>query len=100
MYSTSKVLCVVSVSLIVLEASSLKHAETVDKSAPQIDSGVSIKKVDREGFLKAVEAGADLKHAETVDKSAPQIGDDIHVKKVDRSGFLNEVAKGVELKKQ
>lgn len=66
----------------------LKHVETQDKSAPKIEGNgstslhvsliaplenVQVKKVDREGFLKEVEKGADLKHAETKDTSAPKV---------------------------
>lgn len=43
---------------------------------------VQIKKVDRDPFLKEVEASHDLKHATTVDKSAPAIDSNVHVKKV------------------
>jgi hypothetical protein len=50
----------------------LKHAETVDKSAPQIEN-VTVKKVDRTPFLEEVTKPHELKHAETVDKSAPAI---------------------------
>merc|ERR1712098_128862 len=77
---------------------SLKHVETVDKSAPVIDSEVHIKKVDREGFLNEVKADHSLKHVETTDKSAPAIDPEVHVKKVDRTGLLSEIEAGKELK--
>jgi len=77
----------------------LKHVETVDKSVPHIEGDVKLKKVDREGFLKAVEEGADLKHVDsTNDRSAPAVPGDVHIKKVDRGQFLGEVQKGVDLK--
>lgn len=42
----------------------LKHAETVDKSAPVVE-GVKIKKIDRKGMLESIEKGStQLKHAE------------------------------------
>jgi len=69
----------------------LKHAETVDKSAPAIPSDVQIKKVDREGFLKEVEGGKELKHADTVDKSAPAIPDTANLHKVDRGALLKDI---------
>lgn len=54
------------------QGAALKHAETVDKSAPQIEN-VTVKKVDRSSFLEEVAKPHDLKHAETVDKSGPAI---------------------------
>lgn len=85
----------------------LKHAETVDKSAPAIAEGVKIKKIDRKGMLDSIENGAvQLKHAEvrnllasmfafieclqTVDKSSPKISK----KKVDPNSVLADIAKG------
>eukprot|EP01099_Mayorella_cantabrigiensis_P004954 TRINITY_DN3818_c0_g1_i1.p1 TRINITY_DN3818_c0_g1~~TRINITY_DN3818_c0_g1_i1.p1 ORF type:complete len:117 (-),score=42.90 TRINITY_DN3818_c0_g1_i1:192-497(-) len=76
----------------------LKHVETQDKSAPRIEEGVTVKKIDRDGFLNEVKSGPSLKHAETVDKSAPVIEEGIQVKKVDRKGLLNEIEAGKELK--
>lgn len=73
----------------------LKHAETVDKSAPLIEGDVKIKKVDRTGFLNEVTAEHQLKHAETVDKSAPVITADVHVGESKRPALLAEIkAKG------
>jgi len=70
----------------------LKHAETVDKSVPQIPSDVQIKKVDREGFLKEVEGDHKLKHADTVDKSVPQLPDgQVNLHKVDRGALLSDI---------
>ena len=54
------------------QGAALKHAETVDKSAPQIEN-VTVKKVDRSSFLEEVTKPHELKHAETVDKSGPAI---------------------------
>jgi hypothetical protein len=54
------------------QGAALKHAETVDKSAPQIEN-VTVKKVDRSSFLEEVAKPHELKHAETVDKSGPAI---------------------------
>jgi len=72
----------------------LKKAETLDKSVPQIDPNLKIKKVDRAPLLDEVKADHDLKHAETVDKSAPVIEPTVHVKIVDRVGFLDSIKKG------
>jgi len=72
----------------------LKKAETFDKSAPQIDPNLKIKKVDRTPLLDEVKAEHELKHAETVDKSAPVIESSAHVKIVDRVGFLESIKKG------
>ena len=69
----------------------LKHAETVDKSAPKIEEGVEIKKVDRSGFLQEVEKGADLKKADTVDKSAPVIEEGVKVQESKRPQLLEEI---------
>jgi len=77
----------------------LKHAETIDKSAPVIDKSVKVKKVDREGFLDEVSKGKELKKAETVDKSAPVIGEDVKVKKNERPALLGDIQKGKDLKK-
>ena len=38
----------------VAKGADLKHAETKDRSAPVIEEGVSVKKVDRKGFLDEV----------------------------------------------
>mmetsp|Transcript_12142 Transcript_12142/g.48839 ORF Transcript_12142/g.48839 Transcript_12142/m.48839 type:complete len:89 (+) Transcript_12142:55-321(+) len=71
----------------------LKAAETVDKSAPIIEEGVSVKKVDRSGFLNEVSAGKDLKPAETVDKSAPVIEDGVKIQESKRPALLAEIKK-------
>ena len=71
----------------------LKKTETVDKSAPQIEDGVSIKKVDRSGFLSEVEKGAELKHADTDDKSAPVIEKDVKIEESKRPALLAEIQK-------
>jgi hypothetical protein len=76
----------------------LKKAETVDKSAPLIDSSVKIKHVDRNTLLSLVVSGPELKHTETVDKSAPIIDANLHVKKVDRHTLLDDVKSEHELK--
>ena len=75
------------------KGASLKHVETVDKSAPQIDDGVQIKKVDRTGFLSEVEKGAELKPAETDDKSAPVIEKDVKIEESKRPALLAEIQK-------
>merc|ERR1711879_217853 len=77
------------------QGAALKHAETVDKSAPQIEN-VTVKKVDRSSFLEEVAKPHELKHAETVDKSGPAIPEDVHVKKVDRGAFLSEIEKAAK----
>merc|ERR1711879_974071 len=59
------------------QGAALKHAETVDKSAPQIEN-VTVKKVDRSSFLEEVAKPHELKHAETVDKSGPAIPGTLH----------------------
>jgi hypothetical protein len=53
----------------------LKHAETVDKSAPIIEN-VPIKKVDRNAFLSSIQNGPDHpleKPTATSDKSSPLV---------------------------
>lgn len=75
----------------IAKGADLKHAETNDKSAPQIEEGVSIKKVDRKGFLNEVEKGADLKSTETVDKSAPVIEEGVTVGESKRPALLAEI---------
>jgi len=53
----------------------LKHADTVDKSAPVIEN-VSIKKVDRQAFLNSIEKGPDAplhKPASSADRSSPVV---------------------------
>jgi hypothetical protein len=75
----------------VKEPQALKHSETVDKSGPQIEKDVKIKKVDRGGFLTEVEKGAELKHADQVkDGSAPKIP--ASVKLGDHDGLMKEVS--------
>ena len=41
------------------KGAALKAAETNDRSAPVIEEGVSVKKVDRQGFLSEVAKGAE-----------------------------------------
>jgi len=77
----------------------LKKVETVDKSAPVIDSDVKIKKIDRKEHLDEVASEHQLKHQETVDKSAPVIEPGVVVKKVDRQSLLSSIEKGVPLEK-
>merc|ERR1711976_561688 len=73
----------------------LKHAETVDKSAPVIEGDVKIGKNSHGDLMKEVEGGAQLKHAETVDKSAPVIEKDVTVGESKRPALLAEIqAKG------
>jgi hypothetical protein len=70
--------------------SNLKKATTVDKSAPKIDENVSIKKIDRQGFLNEVQEGTQLKEAEEIhDSSAPKIP--ATVKLADHDQLLKEV---------
>jgi len=76
----------------------LKKTETVDKSAPIIDSSVKIKHADRNTLLHEVKADHELKHTETVDKSAPVIDSTINVKKIDRHSLLDEVKTEHDLK--
>lgn len=54
------------------------------------DSGVKIKKNDRNVLLKEIGEGAELKKTETVDKSAPKV-DGVKIKKVDRKGLLDGI---------
>jgi len=73
---------------------SLKHADTVDKSGPKIESDVHIKKVDRSGLLNDIASDHSLKHADTVDKSTPKIeGEQVNLKKVDRGALLADIKK-------
>eukprot|EP00121_Abeoforma_whisleri_P000492 Awhi_evm1s430 len=51
----------------------LKHVETVDKSAPVIESDVKIGTNNHGSLLAEVSKGTDLKHVETDDKSKPAI---------------------------
>jgi hypothetical protein len=54
--------------------SQLKKTTTTDKSAPKIDENVTIKKIDRQGFLDQVQKGSDLKEVSGAhDSSAPKI---------------------------
>jgi len=76
----------------------LKKTETVDKSAPIIDSSVKIKHADRNTLLDEVKSGPELKHTETVDKSVPVIESTVNVKKIDRKSILEEVKTEHELK--
>jgi len=71
----------------------LKHVEgSADRSQPQIDKDVKVKKVDRTPFLNEVQTDHDLKHVDSVnDRSEPTIGSDVHVKTHDRSEFLASV---------
>ena len=75
----------------IAKGAELKAVETVDKSTPQIDETVHIKKVDRTGFLSEVKKGADLKHAETVDKAAPVIDSSVHIEESKRPALLAEI---------
>jgi len=66
--------------------------QTTDKSTPQIEKGVQVKKVDRQPFIQEVESEHDLKHVDAVhDRSEPHIEADVTVKKVDRAAFLGSV---------
>lgn len=67
----------------------LKHAETVDKSAPKLPTAVSSENI--RAVVNDVSKGVPLKHAETVDKAAPVIEADVKLKKIDRGAILNEV---------
>lgn len=73
--------------------SELKKAETVDKSAPVMEEGTAVKKVDRSGFLDSVSAGADLKKVDDVaDRSTPVI-EDVEVTTVDRKAQVATLQK-------
>jgi len=75
------------------KGASLKHVETQDKASPQIDKGVSVKKVDRAPFLNEVGSEHELKHVDDVsDRSNPSIDTEVIVKKTDRGAFLKEVS--------
>eukprot|EP00011_Vannellida_sp_DIVA3-517-6-12_P011018 CAMPEP_0114611450 /NCGR_PEP_ID=MMETSP0168-20121206/4122_1 /TAXON_ID=95228 ORGANISM="Vannella sp., Strain DIVA3 517/6/12" /NCGR_SAMPLE_ID=MMETSP0168 /ASSEMBLY_ACC=CAM_ASM_000044 /LENGTH=641 /DNA_ID=CAMNT_0001822423 /DNA_START=16 /DNA_END=1941 /DNA_ORIENTATION=+ len=83
--------------------SDLKKAETVDKSAPKVEEGTAVKKVDRSGFLDSVSAGADLKKVDEVaDRSKPVIDEAVEVTTVDRKAqvaTLQKAAVAREIKK-
>jgi len=81
----------------VKEGKDLKKTSTVDKSAPKIDDKVSIKKVDRQGFLTEVQHGAGLKEVSTVhDSSAPKIPAAVNLG--DHNGLLKQVESDHTLK--
>jgi len=69
----------------------LKHAETVDKSAPVIDSSVHVKESVRPALLQEIGQEHHLKHADTVDKAAPKIDTDVHVKESVRPALFAEI---------
>lgn len=75
----------------------LKRVEINDRSAPKLESGVKIKKSDRNVLLKEIGEGAELKKTETVDKSAPKV-DGVKIKKVDRKGLLDGIESDKKLK--
>jgi hypothetical protein len=70
----------------------LKHAETVDKSAPKIEPDVHLKTVDRKPFLEEVAKDHSLKHVDsTADRSEPKIDAGVTVKKNEHGALLAEV---------
>eukprot|EP01101_Sappina_pedata_P013106 TRINITY_DN93_c0_g1_i8.p1 TRINITY_DN93_c0_g1~~TRINITY_DN93_c0_g1_i8.p1 ORF type:complete len:634 (-),score=264.72 TRINITY_DN93_c0_g1_i8:384-2012(-) len=71
----------------------LKHAETVDKSAPVIESDVKIGTNNHGALLGEVTKGAELKHVETVDKSAPVIENDVKIGTNNHAALLSEIKK-------
>merc|ERR1712188_126063 len=71
----------------------LKPTETVDKSGPVIEEGVTVKKVDRAPLLNDIAEGAELKKTETVDKSGPAIDPDVKIKESARPALLEEIKK-------
>ncbi|KYQ88553.1 actobindin [Tieghemostelium lacteum] len=73
------------------KGANLSHAETVDKSKPVIESGVTLKKNEHGALLTEVTKGAELKHTETVDKSAPVIDKDAHIKPSNHANLLGEI---------
>ena len=75
------------------KGTTLKPAETVDKSAPVIDKDVKI----GENPFKAVEADLQkahtLKPADTVDKSAPVIDKDVKIGENGHAALMSEITK-------
>lgn len=72
----------------------LKKTETVDKSAPKIEAGTTIKKNERGQLLADINKGdAHLKKTETADRSAPVIEKDTTVKKNERGQLLADIQK-------
>jgi hypothetical protein len=80
-----------NVSKQIEQGTKLKHTDTVDKSAPQIDSSVKISENKHGDLLKEVAQGAELKHADTVDKSNPKIEADAKLKTNNRAALFNEI---------
>jgi len=81
-------------------ASVLKHVEaTKDTSAPKIEPGTQVKKVDRKELVSGVEKPQQLKHVEDKkDTSAPKIEPGVQVKTrplMERNMFLSSVEKAV-----
>ncbi|GAM20942.1 hypothetical protein SAMD00019534_041170 [Acytostelium subglobosum LB1] len=73
----------------------LKHTDTVDKSAPLVEPGVTIKQNQHGALLNEISADHKLAHAETVDKSAPVIDSSVHIKENNRASLLSDIkAKG------
>ncbi|EKE42600.1 hypothetical protein ENUP19_0054G0090 [Entamoeba nuttalli] len=68
----------------------LKHAETVDKSAPVIEN-VEIKKGDRNELLSGIKEGKELKKVESNDRSAPVIAADAKVQENTRGALLADI---------
>ena len=70
----------------------LKHVDTVDKSAPVIEETVKIGANPFSSVAAEITQGHELKHVETVDKSAPAIEANVHIKENQHNALLAEIA--------
>lgn len=70
----------------------LKHVEHItDKSKPAVDPDTHLKKWDKDGLLKGIEAGVPLKHVDTDDRGKPAIDPNVHIQPNHRKELLQEV---------
>eukprot|EP01125_Pyxidicula_operculata_P019442 TRINITY_DN705_c0_g1_i2.p2 TRINITY_DN705_c0_g1~~TRINITY_DN705_c0_g1_i2.p2 ORF type:complete len:111 (-),score=38.91 TRINITY_DN705_c0_g1_i2:115-447(-) len=76
----------------------LKHAETVDKSAPLIDSSVQIKEAPQVKVFEEIKSEHHLKPTETKDKSAPLIDKDVKIKPAPQIAMFEDIKKEHKLK--
>eukprot|EP00878_Enallax_costatus_P002154 GHUV01002323.1.p1 GENE.GHUV01002323.1~~GHUV01002323.1.p1 ORF type:complete len:211 (+),score=69.98 GHUV01002323.1:124-756(+) len=70
----------------------LRHVEQInDRSKPAIDADTHLKKWDKDGLLKGIEAGVPLKHVDTDDRGKPVIAPDVHIQPSHHKELLQEV---------
>jgi len=70
----------------------LKSVETLDKSAPQIDTTVKIGANPFTNVTAEITQPHELKHVDTIDKSAPAIDANVHIKENQHNALLQEIA--------